>query len=384
MDSSKNYKSYKEYLKENVEPIIKPLKIELLRKKPTDNLLLFIKEYLQGLKESSFEIKPSTTPHTNSFTSDEEEVYDLAQIKEEKKKFIGKKKTSISAEVFGDHNKLTDFKPPVIPKTEEQSNNIKKVLLKSFYFSALNKEDQDKIINAMSIVEYKPNDYVIKQGDDGNLLYLVAEGELSCYKKFTKEGEDVFLKKYGPGDSFGELSLLYNTPRAASIIADTNSTLYALDSRTFNIIVKMSAIKKRDDYISFLRNVELLSSLNDKEIDKLIDCILVKHYSKGDYIIKEGDDGNSFFILVKGSLTARKVINGEEKIVFEYKEKDYFGELSLLRKMKRAANIISETDNCEVLEIDRFAFDNLLGPLEEILKRNTEMYEKFIPKTVDK
>ena len=65
------------------------------------------------------------------------------------------------------------------------------------------------------------------------------------------------VKKYTAGDVFGELALLYNAPRAASINADTECTLFALDRNTFNHIVKDSAQKKRTTYEEFLSTVPI-------------------------------------------------------------------------------------------------------------------------------
>lgn len=63
---------------------------------------------------------------------------------------------------------------------------------------------------------YKAGQKVIVQGDDGDVLYLVDTGSLDCFRTVTKDGEkkEIFLKTYGPGDTFGELALLYNAPRA--------------------------------------------------------------------------------------------------------------------------------------------------------------------------
>ena len=82
---------------------------------------------------------------------------------------------------------------------------------------------------------------------------------------FTKDGEDVYLKTYKPGESFGELALLYNAPRAASIKSNNNSVLFALDRECFNHIVKEAAVKKRQVYEDFLSKVNILQSIDNYE-----------------------------------------------------------------------------------------------------------------------
>jgi cAMP-dependent protein kinase regulator len=65
---------------------------------------------------------------------------------------------------------------------------------------------------------------------------------LNCYKRFKKDDpEDTFLKVYHPGEAFGELALLYNAPRAATIIAKSDAILFSLDRECFNGIVKDAA-----------------------------------------------------------------------------------------------------------------------------------------------
>ena len=61
---------------------------------------------------------------------------------------------------------------------------IKNILSNNFMFSNLDPKNQDIVVNAMEIKNYNQNDKVIQQGDDGNELYIVNEGELKCTKLF--------------------------------------------------------------------------------------------------------------------------------------------------------------------------------------------------------
>ena len=81
---------------------------------------------------------------------------------------------------------------------------------------------------------------------------MVESGALTCTKKFKPEEDDTFLKEYKPGESFGELALLYNAPRAATIIAKGDVELWSLDRYTFNHILKTAMQKKREKYDNFL------------------------------------------------------------------------------------------------------------------------------------
>ena len=95
------------------------------------------------------------------------------------------------------------------------------------------------------------------------------------------------IKKYFPGDSFGELALLYNAPRAATIISSSDCVLFALDRETFNHIVKDAASKKREKYESFLNNIELLDTMKPYERTQIADALKPMKFDKGDYVVKE-------------------------------------------------------------------------------------------------
>lgn len=94
------------------------------------------------------------------------------------------------------------------------------------------------MIDAMVECKFNAEETVIKQGDDGDVLYVVDQGELDCFKVFNEGEDEKYLKAYYAGDAFGELALLYNAPRAASIRSKTECVLFSLDRETFNHIVK--------------------------------------------------------------------------------------------------------------------------------------------------
>lgn len=130
------------------------------------------------------------------------------------------------------------------------------------------------------------------------MLFVVEEGQLDCFKVFNKGEQPKHLKTYEPGEAFGELALLYNAPRAATITAKTDALCWELDRATFNAIVKESAQKKRDKYEDFLSTVELLSSMDDYERSKIADVIQERNFEAGAEVLKEGEDGSMFFLLI--------------------------------------------------------------------------------------
>jgi len=89
----------------------------------------------------------------------------------------------------------------------------------NFMFASLNPKDKKAILNAILPVKKVEGDIIINQGDDGDNFYLVESGELTCTKLMNPDdAKETFLKTYVPGESFGELALLYNAPRAATIV----------------------------------------------------------------------------------------------------------------------------------------------------------------------
>ena len=402
MSKKPTREEYKSYLDKKVNCIIKPLIVDLLKNRPDD-----VADYVVGwcqtkgkeiennskkndkenVNQIEIEEKPeqeeeyddSHLPKSEESSVNEDDVVDDFEMEEKLKKHRkSKKKNGISAEAYGEYNKLSDFQARVIDKSDEQKNQIKTILSENFMFKSLEPKNQDIVIMAMKVVNCVAGDTVIKQGDDGDEMYIVGTGKLRCCKLFDGNTEETYLKTYHAGEVFGELSLMYNTPRAASIYADEESELYSLDRDTFNHIVKNATIQRRNMFEEFIGKIEILHELDNYERQKICDCLETERFNKGDIIINEGEFGDKFFFIQDGTAEAFKTENDTQKVVFEFKTNDYFGELALLNGDKRQASIRVTSDTMVVASLSKQSFKRLLGPVETILERNKEKYAKYV------
>lgn len=275
-----------------------------------------------------------------------------------------KARTSVSAEAYGEWNTKKAFVAPVIAKTDEQKERLKGCLSKSFLFSTLDEQDMTIVIGAMKEETAEPQKRVISQGDEGDFLFVIESGRLDCIIKV--DGKEKVVKTCETGDVFGELSLLYNCPRAASVDAQERCTLWKLDRDTFSNIVKEAAQKKRQRYDSFLAKVPLLASMDAYERSQLSDALKPEVVPDGVAIVKQGETGTTFYIIEDGTAVAKK--DGQE--VMSYAAGDYFGELALIRNQPRAASVIAR-GSAKLLSIDSRSFKRLLN-VSDLLERSTK------------
>ena len=152
-----------------------------------------------------------------------------------------------------------------------------------------------------------------------------------------------------------------------------------MDRGSFVGVVKEAAVKRRDRYEGLLKRVDLLATMDPYQRQLLADVFKTVTFSDGEYVLREGDWGEVFYIIESGHAKATKVLfpGTEPALVLEYKPGDYFGELALLRGEPRAANVIA-VGELRCVTIDRGAFVRLLGPLEDLLRKNEGKYRDIL------
>uniref|UniRef100_A0A915L463 Cyclic nucleotide-binding domain-containing protein n=1 Tax=Romanomermis culicivorax TaxID=13658 RepID=A0A915L463_ROMCU len=148
--------------------------------------------------------------------------------------------------------------------------------------------------------------------DEGDNFYVIDGGDVDVYVNNEK------VVTITQGGSFGELALIYGTPRAATVIAKTDVKLWALDRDTYRRILMGSTMKKRKMYDEFLSKVKILgkfwrfyhsyrhvqSRTNfSEDLDKwerstIADALEPISFQAGTHIVEQNQPGNEFYIIV--------------------------------------------------------------------------------------
>jgi cAMP-dependent protein kinase regulator len=383
----------KKYIVDLLNPTLEALVAECIKSEPGDPVA-FMLEWLENKRVADDDGRLSSEERNALIAENEKLEADMKKVKSEMQETVklveqsgadeseeededeepppdfykdltqNKARASVSAEAYGEWNTKKAFVPPVITKTDEQKERLRNVLVKSFLFNTLDDNDFTVVIGAMSEVNAAEGEIVIKQGDQGDFLFVIETGKLDCV--ITVDGNEKVVKTCEAGDVFGELALLYNCPRAATVRATEACVLWKLDRDTFNSIVKDGAQKKRQRYDTFLAKVPLLSNMDAYERSQLADALKIENFVDGAIIFKQGDVGNKFYIIEEGSAVATKA--GQQ--VMTYAAGDYFGELALLRNQPRAASVTAK-GSAKLLSIDSRSFKRLLN-VSDLMDRATK------------
>ena len=160
-----------------------------------------------------------------------------------------KQRQSVSAEAYGAFNERKAYVPKVIAKDEAQTSRLQEVLQACWMFKHHTPENMKIILDAMQEKKVEAGTRLIQEGDEGEVMWVIEDGELDCIKVI--QGQEKVVKTCKRGDVFGELALLYNCKRAASVVASKACILWELDRETFKAICYEAAQSAPPEYEGF-------------------------------------------------------------------------------------------------------------------------------------
>lgn len=398
-DSSSDTADCNRYLEEkNVKALLVLIVEAILVDKP-DNAIGYVANFLlEKYPEETKELnllkkeKPPSLVVANKAASNEDEMSEsdsdedcssvitdesLAPIKSassssEKPPVRKKRRESVCAEKITDHA-VAESELKVIDKTEAEAARILQILKNNVFFSHLDEHQMHTIQSVMFGVEKSDGDVIISQGDDGDNFYVVDSGAVEVFITSKDTGERNLVKTCEAGDSFGELAILYNAPRAASCIAKGDVRLWALDRISFNVTMMKTTKAKRKNMTEILLKIPAFSQLTEYELLTIADTLQEETFEHGTTICHQGDRGDKFYLIHEGTAICTITQDGTSVEVARLSTGSYFGEVALLTTKPRQATVTVE-GKLKCSSIHRRSFNRVLGCLQTTLMRNMEEY----------
>lgn len=254
-------------------------------------------------------------------------------------------------------------------------------------FSNLDADELKELLAAFTLKDVKPGETLVVEGEEGTDAYVVANGVLHVERRAEEGEKPILLASLGPGAIFGEMALVSDAPRAASVVADEVATALAIGREDLERLAKVTpeigqqlATFCRGRMIAnLLRHSSILASLSGKDREALFHRFATRHFDPGHALVEEGQEGTGLYLLASGAVeVVGKDSDGDELRIAELGPGNVVGEISLVLRRPANATVRALTPTV-ALHLERDDFQDairehptLLGELYETATQRDE------------
>ena len=239
-------------------------------------------------------------------------------------------------------------------------------------FDSLPKDALDYVRSRLVRRSMKAGDVVVKEGDPGNALFVLLHGRVVVEKQSHGDG-NVSVAELGPGSFFGEFALLSDRKRHATVRAVTDCEVIEIARKVIGRLAKSHkdvarALRKfyRHRLLDTLsKATPFFEKLGDSERKALTNRLRFKRFGPGDAIIREGEEGGGFYLILVGEVTVTKNTASGTKELARLGEGSFFGEMSLM-KGRPAMATVSAAVPTEVVEVGAQDFYKVVADYPQI------------------
>ena len=249
-------------------------------------------------------------------------------------------------------------------------------VVNEYLVRALSTLTQDQLVEISRTIQpqiFPPNSAIIRQGEKGDKFYILLNGKADVYIH-KPGGSEIQVSQLKPGQYFGEMALLGGGVRSATVKAsqDGPASVVALDEKAFNSLIDdsrslreelMGLVERRNTY----HQLQTLSSLDEHILNSILKDKEPVIYKEGHEIIKQGDVGDTFYLLLDGQVDVLvKDERGGEVLVNQISRGSFFGEMALMGNKRRNATVrVSKGHTAKLIELNVREFDQLEDSSED-------------------
>jgi CRP-like cAMP-binding protein/Fe-S-cluster-containing hydrogenase component 2 len=248
--------------------------------------------------------------------------------------------------------------------SEEES--LRDKLNRMHLFAELSAENINSLVAKSKEQHFSPGTVVCREGEYGDTFFAILEGSVEITIK-TAGYDSLTLANLEEGDVFGEMAALSGYPRSATVSAKDDLCLLEIPSEVLKELMKISPKFREiieEKYTAravrtYLRKVPLFGNLSDTMLEELEGKVKLKSFNQADVIFREGDPGDSLYIIRNGFVKITKQSGDKDQIIAYLAQGSYFGEMALLEDEKRSATVSAFT-KVETIQVVKDDFNTLL------------------------
>jgi CRP-like cAMP-binding protein/thioredoxin reductase/Fe-S-cluster-containing dehydrogenase component len=214
---------------------------------------------------------------------------------------------------------------------------------------------------------------VFEQNDYSESLYIVLEGTLEVLVK-SDTGAQRSVATVAPKEYFGEMSLISGRRRSATVRAVGEAFLWEVGRKAMlKFIHTLPNAKDLIDrtFLVHAFQTYVFANVDYAVLSQIADRAEILAFDRGTHIIREGDEGDSFFFLRSGKVKVFQIRNGREVVVAYLSSGQYFGEMALLTGEARVASVTA-IDRVEAIRLSREDFIACVDGSPDLKKRFEE------------
>ncbi|KAJ0406883.1 hypothetical protein ATCC90586_001464 [Pythium insidiosum] len=232
-------------------------------------------------------------------------------------------------------DELDELDEPMLSEFLRENLPVYEVMKQVQLFRNLSQTQQEQVLRALKPAKFAAGEVIVQQGTRGSRFYMIARGEAVVTKRLDG-AEDRMVTHLHAGHYFGELALIYDDPRTATVTAVDDVELLYLTQEDFQRIgqVHLSLM---------LQQVPLLARLSARDQDIVLSRLQPANFQDGEYIVRQGEEGTRFYMITRGEAVVterdlRKPGSPERELTRLY-EGHVFGEMSLIYSEPRTASV---------------------------------------------